>query len=559
MNIIILILCILIILVILTIYIKKINLSSSIKNKLKLKDMMYTINLFNENNHKHMIENHKKDINKSNLEHMIENINLYNNINQCGYNLDYPMFYINMEKNTRRRKYMESQLEKISKKYYRVNAFNGYEIKNKEHDIVDNTEFINSYKKLSKPEIGCTVSHILAIKTAYQQGFEIVMICEDDIFLGTSSLIPKLSYVVKQAPEDWDIIKLYSGFGEYVDEYNNYYKQNPKSHIFVKRQYPKVFWGTLCYLINKNAMKKILEKVYKNTNIIHIQPIVVNSKGKYPISGTSDVFLYDIVDNCYSVVPNLFTPNNTNLDSTIHKDHTDDHIDQSLVRINFFNNIIQNIVKDQLNIYCFWTGDNRMPTNREKSLEQLREKTNGYIILITPKNLKNYILNEHPLHPGYQYLSDIHKADYLRTYFMHFYGGGYSDIKKTRGNWVNSYLELINNPDRWICGYQEIEGGVAYPPLKDNYKDLVGNCAYICKPNTPLTTDWYNEMIKLLDNKYTSLKENPAKSNYDCSPSKSGYPIEWNELLGRIFHKVSYNYKDKILQTLPQPIFENYR
>ena len=66
-------------------------------------------------------------------------------------------------------------------------------------------------------------------------------------------------------------------------------------------------------------------------------------------------------------------------------------------------------------------------------------------------------------------------------------------------------------------------------------------------------------MIKLLDNKYTSLKENPAKSNYDCSPSKSGYPIEWNELLGRIFHKVSYNYKDKILQTLPQPIFEKYR
>ena len=73
MNIIILILCILIILVILTIFIKKINLSSSINNKLKLQDMMYTINLFNENNHKHMIENHKKDINENNHKHMIEN------------------------------------------------------------------------------------------------------------------------------------------------------------------------------------------------------------------------------------------------------------------------------------------------------------------------------------------------------------------------------------------------------------------------------------------------------------------------------------------------------
>jgi len=543
MNIFTSILCILVIIVILNIFIKNITISNGINNKLQLQDMMETINLFN----------------KSKLKNIIETIDLYSNINPYGDNLDYPIFYINMEKNTSRRKYMESQLEKISKKYYRVNAFNGYEIENKENDIVDNTEFINSYKNMSKPEIGCTVSHILAIKTAYQQGFEIAMICEDDIFLGTSSLIPKLSSLVEQAPADWDIIKLYSGFGNYEGEYNKYYNQNPTTHIFIKRQYPKVFWGTLSYLINRNAMKKILDKVYKNTNIIHIQPTVVNSEEKYPFYGSSDVFLYDIVDNCYSIVPNLFSPDNTTLDSTIHKDHTDNHIDQSLVRINFFNNIIRNIVKDKLNIYCFWTGDNEMSGTRKKSLNQLRQETDGYIILVTPDNLKDYISNQHPLHPAYQYLSDVHKADYLRTYFMNFYGGGYSDIKKTRGSWVNSYLELMSDPDKWICGYQEIRGGVAYPPLKDKYEDLVGNGAYICKPLTPLTTDWYNDMIKLLDDKYTSLKDNPAVSPLDCSPSKSGYPLEWNEMLGRIFHRVSYDYKDKLLQTLPQPIFENYR
>lgn len=34
-------------------------------------------------------------------------------------------------------------------------------------------------------------------------------------------------------------------------------------------------------------------------------------------------------------------------------------------------------------------------------------------------------------------------------------------------------------------------------------------------------------------------------------------PIEWNEMLGRIFHRVIYNYKNKILNTLPISIFYN--
>ena len=32
-----------------------------------------------------------------------------------------------------------------------------------------------------------------------------------------------------------------------------------------------------------------------------------------------------------------------------------------------------------------------------------------------------------------------------------------------------------------------------------NWKELIGNGAYISKPNTPLTNEWYNEMIALLE------------------------------------------------------------
>ena len=37
------------------------------------------------------------------------------------------------------------------------------------------------------------------------------------------------------------------------------------------------------------------------------------------------------------------------------------------------------------------------------------------------------------------------------------------------------------------------------------------------------------------------------------------YPIEWNEMLGRIFHKIIFKYKNKTLNTLPRNIFHSYR
>ena len=82
---------------------------------------------------------------------------------------------------------------------------------------------------------------------------------------------------------------------------------------------------------------------------------------------------------------------------------------------------------------------------------------------------------------------------------MNFYGGGYSDIKCTTGSWKQHFLNLQNS-DKWICGYKEIKkGGVACPSLRKKWKFLIGNGAYICKPQTPMTKEWYSQMILLLD------------------------------------------------------------
>jgi len=209
-------------------------------------------------------------------------------------------------------------------------------------------------------------------------------------------------------------------------------------------------------------------------------------------------------------------------------------------------------------IYCWWTGSNEMSDNRKRCLQNLINKSECNVKCLYKDDISKYILPNHPLHPAYEYLSETHRADYLRTYFMNFYGGGYSDIKETTRSWIKSFEEL-NNSDYWICGYKETPTGVAYVPIKDKWSELVGNGAYICKPNTPLTNEWYSSMILFLDEKLEKLKLNPAKYPQDCAENNTGYPIEWNEMLGRIFHKVCYKYKDKILNTLPIPIFNNYR
>jgi FkbM family methyltransferase len=212
-------------------------------------------------------------------------------------------------------------------------------------------------------------------------------------------------------------------------------------------------------------------------------------------------------------------------------------------------------------IYTFWTGTNPMSHNRINCLAQLRQVSQADVLLIDVNHFQDYILQIEPLHPAFPYLSETHKADYLRCYFMHFYGGGYSDIKYTTGSWKQSFEEMsspLNNKN--VCGYKEIgPHGVPVLHLRDQWEHLIGGGCYICKPNTDFTRKWYRQMIRILDQKLDLLKANPSKCPQDCSEDGTGYPLAWQEILGRIFHQVCYEERDKISQSLPILLFHSYR
>jgi len=211
-------------------------------------------------------------------------------------------------------------------------------------------------------------------------------------------------------------------------------------------------------------------------------------------------------------------------------------------------------------IYCFWTGHNAMSEDRKKCLSQMRSQMGVQIILVTPDNLAEYILPDHPLHEAYQYLSETHKADYLRTYFMHFFGGGYQDIKPPSGHWNSAFLDMQNNPDCIINGYRETTPShIANPEVNDYWNVLVGNGAYVVRPMTEFTSEWYREMTCLLDTKLDELRNCPSTHPQDSRENGNGYPVEWNEMLGRIFHKLLVKYIPNIMYTVPRPIFAKYR
>lgn len=211
-------------------------------------------------------------------------------------------------------------------------------------------------------------------------------------------------------------------------------------------------------------------------------------------------------------------------------------------------------------IYCFWTGSNEMSKNRRRALADLKKNSECNVILIDTTNLHKYIVPQYPLHEAYSYLHYTHRADYLRTYFMHVHGGGYSDIKST-GSWVQAFHDMNKNPHAYINGAPEKQAGdVAHPDVAHLYDRLVSNGAYIVRPQTEFTTQWFNEMNSLLDTKLPALKKMKTDPDVPINES-SEYPIEWNEMLGRIFHRIlaQYIHTGKILYTVPYPSCIDYR
>jgi hypothetical protein len=232
-------------------------------------------------------------------------------------------------------------------------------------------------------------------------------------------------------------------------------------------------------------------------------------------------------------------------------------------------------------LYSFWFS-NEMSQNRKSALDTLASSCNVDFVLVDSKTFYDYENLEIPVHPAFKYLSDVHKSAYARPYFMYFYGGGYSDIKANSFDW-NPYFDQLLTSRQDAIGYSEKSlSGVAkfwQPPtptdISENFFKFAGNGHYIFKPRSDFAKEWLVRLHKALDEKLETLANNPGtyhpyavtggilNSHTDyptfVAPTLE-YPITWNEINGRIKHKIEYEngFSDFIL-SMPFTNIKNYR
>jgi hypothetical protein len=205
-------------------------------------------------------------------------------------------------------------------------------------------------------------------------------------------------------------------------------------------------------------------------------------------------------------------------------------------------------------------------------------------VLVTAKNLADWVVPSHPLHEAYEYLSPVHRADYLRGYLMLNHGGGYADIKQQTGSWLAAASRVNASSHLIGAGYREIRGATQW--LQHRVVDgstfvlkwrapravasltthamratrplLIGNGAYYFRPNSVFVRLWVRETERRLDLLLPKLRQFPPSHERDRAGSGSGYPVPWTFLLCDVFHPLAMLFFPFLSRSLPTPSFTDY-
>jgi GR25 family glycosyltransferase involved in LPS biosynthesis len=228
-----------------------------------------------------------------------------------------PIYYINLSKSSFRKNYIENQAKIFNLKLTRIEGIDSSDLNLSNGSIYLNNntsiEYNNYYKLQTLNELGCTLSHIKAIYTAYKNGDNNALIIEDDVSFGLYPLWKNnLNDIMKEAPTDWNTINLssyYFGTQKSNNPYVKYYKFPLQSYA---------------YLINRKGMENVIYDVLKNNQIILGFNNIRDGN-----SLLADMLLFYRSGNSYiyTKFPLFYPYNNHNeMNSTINTDYTNIHI-----------------------------------------------------------------------------------------------------------------------------------------------------------------------------------------------------------------------------------------
>jgi GR25 family glycosyltransferase involved in LPS biosynthesis len=171
-------------------------------------------------------------------------------------------YFINLDRCIQRKKKMEFLYNNL----IRIPAYDGNKL-----ESYNNICLIPGYD-MNNNEIGCSLSHLKAIITAYKNGDKSALIMEDDIYNSFQYLWREsLNEIISKVPTDVECVQLHCINPDIIANIllskKRFVKWNEKS------------WGMGCYYITRKGMYKIVSKYFIN-NTIYL-PICMENKADY--------------------------------------------------------------------------------------------------------------------------------------------------------------------------------------------------------------------------------------------------------------------------------------
>lgn len=286
----------------------------------------------------------------------------YEKTSQCKWTYDKSspdVYWINMDKSIQRRQNMLKHFRNVGLVHHRVKGLSRKDFylplhlqnswwdnpNRKKSNILNISKFskqnfngsdIDSYpiiitelfgrKKNKLNEIGCTISHILAIYEAIHSATSkshYAIILEDDV---TVPLNINFNDLIQTAPSDFSILQIFNScVGSMIKCYKEYQTSN---QLWVLRKHNQRidFWATCGYIINKQKLKSIIDSlIIIHKNWIEIKLIAHYEACTLPcIAATrgfqADSFIYALATTYVLSVP-IITNGIGFERSTFHQDH----------------------------------------------------------------------------------------------------------------------------------------------------------------------------------------------------------------------------------------------
>jgi GR25 family glycosyltransferase involved in LPS biosynthesis len=215
-------------------------------------------------------------------------------------------YWINIDKNEKRKNFMSEQFNRLSIPNKRISAITPN----------DFDEILEQKRPLTCKYPGCTTceyefaclcSHIKAMQEGLKTDDEYFVIMEDDISI---PFIIDYNALIKDIPPDTEILQMLILYGQTVLHLYNYFKYIGQKYI----QWQYLLPSTGMYMISRKAAQKFVDMFYKN--------------GKYDFSSSpyqivADVLLYKTVTTYATTVP--YCVPYIEMGSDIHSDHLKAH------------------------------------------------------------------------------------------------------------------------------------------------------------------------------------------------------------------------------------------